>query len=135
MAWKKPQSGISQDGNMQMSLINDSSDISHYAAHSWEMDSDLGVEAWGARVEAFDSRVYPIINDRPEKLAKRLRLIRKVRLIELTFDRKRLRRAYNAWFRFLNDCLIRIQAYPDGSMSHFAKRVRKFKPIIGVAKK
>ena len=116
---------------MQSSLITDSSDISHYAGHAWESDKDRSVEAWGARVEAFDSRVYPIICDQPKKRILRRRIIKSVRIAEATFDSLRIRRAYNTWFRFLNVCLIRINAYMEVPHSNIAKKPRKFSDISG----
>ena len=98
--------------------MDDSSDVSHYAGPAVLADNNLAVEALCARVEFFDSRVYPIICDQPKKLLTRKLIRRRAYAAEKSFDRTLIRRAYNNWFRFLNTCLIRINDYPEIPISH-----------------
>jgi len=99
--------------------MDDSSDVSHNAGPAvLADDNSAAIEALCARVEFFDSRVYPIICDQPSKLLTRRKLKMRAIESEKTFNNKVIRRAYNDWFRFLNTCLIRINAYPEIPISH-----------------
>lgn len=74
----------------------------------------LGIRAWGARIEVFECRVYPIIAYDDVALKQRRKILENIKSINFK-DVDKLKDAYMKLFRFLNLQLLKVDVYnaPD----------------------
>lgn len=121
MTWSSPNK-INDFKDVKASLIIDSHNISQMVSQSWVMQDFDGVVGWGARIEAFDSRCYPIIFDNEKELSKRKHIIKRVNRALISNDKRSIQRAYNSWFRFLNMVLLKLDAYPATPTTYIGKK-------------